>query len=148
MALGAFLGAIGTGIQIYGALQKGKAESKSAKAASKLSEKEAAYQKWKTNWELKQLEDYTKQLIGKQKVGFAKAGIEPLYGSALDVLEDTILRSQLDAEVIKKGGAINVERAKSQAGYFEDISQTATQLSLLEAGSTLLTEASRWKWWQ
>lgn len=78
------------------------------------------------------------QLQGKQRVGFAGAGVSIVSGSPFDVLAETTKIGNLDAMTIRHNTAKEV--AAFEAGT--SLAASATRSPLLAGGGTLLTSAS------
>lgn len=78
------------------------------------------------------------QLQGKQRVGFAGAGVSVASGSAFDVLAETTKLGNLDAMTIRHNTAKEVAALEAGAS----LAASATSSPLLVGGSTLLTGAS------
>lgn len=100
------------GISTYSSIQQSQAAEKSASYNEAVQRNQAAAAHAEANAEALRSRDRTKRLIAAQRTQFAKSG-GSLSGSALDVLYDSALQSELDTSTLRYRGA-------RQAGVYTD----------------------------
>ncbi len=128
----------GTAISAYGQFQAGSAQSRIAEQNAQIAEANARQSDLATADQLEQLATRTRLTIGKQKTGFAKAGVKR-EGTVLDVLTETANKADRDAYRISETGRFTREGFITQAAQERYRGKVAKQQSLIGAGSTLLT---------
>lgn len=90
----------------------------------------------------------SRQLKGSQRAALAANGVDLGFGSALDILNDTDLFGEIDAETIRDNAAREAWAIRQQAaGLRVDASthrlRAANESPLLAASTSLLTSAGR-----
>lgn len=128
----------GTAMSAYGQIQAGSAKSRIAEQNAQIAEANARQSELATADQLEQLASHTRLVLGKQKAGFAKAGVKR-SGTVLDVLTETANKADRDAYRIKETGRFAVEGFTTQAAQQRYMGKVAKQQSYFGAGSTLLT---------
>lgn len=124
---GLVVAAVGTGVAVYGQIQAGKARKKQEAAAAKVAQKNAAIAKenavevraqGERDVARKRLE--TLQIISKQRAGMGANGIELDSGSALDVVMDSQMMGELDAQTIRRNAENKAQAYLQQGSNFDD----------------------------
>ena len=131
-------------LSAYGSYQYGQDQAEAYEFNSQAAVREAAYQKQRTKYLLKQHKQETKRLKGYQRTGYSAAGVKSNTGTPLDVLRDTQAQANLDAQVIRYGGQIATSNALAEAKMYRSAQNSASTAGWLGGGSTLLTAPSRW----
>lgn len=113
------------GLQVAGAVQKGIAAKQAAEANAALLEENARTADQAGGDAVlrgRLLEGRVRtegeQVANKQKTAFAAAGVDVKSGSALDVLGDTGMLSELDAQVVRSNAFREAWGYKTQASQF------------------------------
>jgi hypothetical protein len=133
------LSVIGTGLDVYGQKREAdRIEGAAQENAARL-QKEAEYQAYRTKVKLKELKQYKDQVIGKQRVAMAAAGIRVDRNTALEVVKDTARSYQADKTAILTEGKFNIERAELGAVAQLEAGSQAKAASRYSMGRTLLT---------
>ncbi len=129
----------GTALDIYGQKREAdRIEGVTRDNAARL-QKEAEYQQYRTDVKLKELRQYKDQVIGKQRVAMASAGIRIDANTALRVVKDTATSYQMDKNAILKEGGFNVERALLGAQAQLESGSQAKAASRINIGKTLFS---------
>lgn len=115
---------VGQGLELYGTIYSSQAKSKAMK-------REGRAELRKAEWEAEQLRKKRRKMLARQKVLYAKAGVD-LEGSPLAVMEDTRREFEQDIQFTLKGGREAHKAARRGAA--------ATQRAgYIKAGKTALT---------
>jgi hypothetical protein len=122
--------------QIKGGLDAKKAADYNAAVAKQ----EAEFAKKKTAHDLAFQKEEVERIIGKARVAGGASGAE----MSESLLHTTLTEAELDERLIRTQGAINVWRAESQADLFSARGKDALTGGFIQAGSTILTGASKW----
>lgn len=135
------LALIGTGFAAAGSLQQGLAGKAAGDANADLAriEGEAAFDAGLAN-ELAQRRE-TARLLGRQRAGFAKAGVG-LEGSPLLVMAETAAEGELLAQRERHRGEVARTRAANEAAIAKAEGRAALVGGVLGAGASILTGAS------
>lgn len=129
----------GTALDAYGQKREAdRIEGVAQENAARLA-KEAEYQQYRTDVKLRELRQYKDQVIGKQRVAMASAGIRIDANTALRVVKDTATSYQMDKNAILKEGGFNVERALLGAQAQLESGSQAKAASKINIGKTLFS---------
>jgi len=131
-------------LSAYGSYSAAQDEADAYGSNAAIARREAAYQKKRTKYMLKQHANETKKLKGFQKTGYVKSGVRSDTGTPLDVLKDTERLAEIDANIIRYGGDLQASNALTEAKTYRSAASSAQTAGWLNAGSTLLTMPSRW----
>ncbi len=137
-ALAVALGAIAVGTQTAGAITGARAQNKAAEFNAEVGHIQALEAAERGLLTESQFRTSVGQLQGKQRVGFAGAGVSVASGSAFDILAETTKIGNLDAMTIRHNTAKEVAALEAGAS----LAASATRSPLLAGGGTLLTGAS------
>ena len=132
------LGAIAVGAQTASAVTAARAQNKAAEFNAEVGHIQALEAAQRGLLTESQHRIAVGQLQGRQRVGFAGAGVSVASGSAFDVLAETTKIGNLDAMTIRHNTAKEVAALEAGAS----LAASATSSPLLAGGSTLLTGAS------
>lgn len=83
-------------------------------------------------------------LLSSQRSLYGKSGVSG-EGSPLLSLQDTAGQGELDALVIRHGGEVEAAQSRSSANLYKMQGSTALTSGYLNAGSSLLSSASKYK---
>lgn len=83
------------------------------------------------------------RLVGSQRAGLAKSGVELSSGSPLSLLEETATENELAIQTIKWAGEQQARRALSAATAARIKGEASSRASYWGAGTTLLTGGLR-----
>jgi PleD family two-component response regulator len=133
----------GLAMQAYGKYKAGKDAKAANQANAALMMEEAKYQNWRTQVRQRELKLYARQLIGRQRVAFAKAGVVVDKNTALKVVLDSARRYEEDKAILAKEGEFNVRRAQMGAMSALNAGETAMNKAYWGIGSTLLQGAGQ-----
>lgn len=137
---------------MWSASKADKAESKARKKTeASLAElfattkKQLAFQR---DIELRQIRRTGKAIKGKQRAGYAAAGIKVDTGTPLEVAIDTNVQLAIDKHIIKTRYDLEVDAAgkRAKAGMPQQLPSTLGPTAL-KSGLTLLTSAQETKYW-
>jgi hypothetical protein len=160
------LAAIGTGVQVYGAIKQGKAQKAAGAAQREAADSQAGLSDYNAQVAELQASDavdrgaeaesrYRSQIrgaIGSQRANIAAGNIDVNYGSAVDVQADAAFLGELDALQIKTNAAreawgykVEAEDYRKRAEitrksgvYLEKAGQQAASASYLQAAGSLI----------
>lgn len=151
-----------TGLSAYNLWQQGKyAESAGSLNASvetqnaELQRQQAAWVRKRTELDVAQLERSMSVLMGRQRAGFAAAGIQADTGSAADVLIDTAKQAAIDIDLIRMQGEFDEHAAEVGAVQSENRAtverwtgqRAATGAKASAGGSILRGVTDMWDIW-
>lgn len=136
------LTAVGTGVAVAGSLEQAEVAEKAGKFNEAVANNQAKAEQDRAQFEAARLRKRNLVLLGKQRAGFAKSGVN-LGGSALDVIYDSELEGQLDVLNSLYSGAVgaNYQRTRGQLARMEG--QNAATAARYGAASTFLTGVGR-----
>ena len=142
----ATLGIIGAGLSIYGASQKASAISQAGRTNAQtmrtnagLADKAAgdALERGQYQEGMERLQ--SDRLQGQQKAGFAAANVDTKSGSALDVLSDTSMMSELDSRIMQNNAAREAFGYTSQAASQRRQADITEQTADSQAQATVIS---------
>jgi len=128
----------GTALNAYGQLEAGNAARDAHEMNAQIADRNAAQAEASTADQIQQLTRQTGITLGKQRAGFAKAGVKR-EGSALEVLTDTVNVADRDAYRLNQAGNFAKQGFLMQAQQERHAGKVAQTNSRIGAGSTLLT---------
>ena len=127
-----------TAMQAAGSIIEGRNQQISAKFNAELAQRQAEAYGKQAELEKYRIERRKRQLMGKQRALYAKAGVR-LEGSPLEVLADTEAQFELDKAIVEYNKRLNVGRYKAQASMYKKMGKQALMSGIIKAGTTLLT---------
>lgn len=147
---------IGTALGAYGTYQQGvataarnKYQARVAKYNAQAAEQEAQFAEQAAAKKAGQQKQKARAVASAQKAAQGASGFVAGSGSFGDILEDTALVGQLDAEAIKHEGALAAYRSREQSKLYSASGQlydnaagTASFNAALNSGATLLSGLS------
>jgi hypothetical protein len=131
------------GLSAFSQIRQGAYQAEVARMNAKFAGDQARVEALSGATEAETLKLKAGQFAGEQKAQFASAGVDVGSGSALDILADTRLMSDIDAATIKSNAASRAYARENQE--MSDLAQ-ANILSLsskLEAAGTLIGGAAK-----
>lgn len=126
-------------LQSYGMVKGGLDAKKAADYNAAVAKQEAKYQERKTEHDLAFQRREVERIIGKQRVAGGASGTT---GSE-SILFDTLTQAEIDEEMIRYGGAMNVWRAKSQSSLYKQQGEDYLTSGFISGGATILGGLSR-----
>jgi len=126
--------------QIYGGMEA----KKTADYNAAVGEQEAEFQKKRTAQQLAFQRQEVARIIGKAKVVGGGAGIAGGTGISESILKQTLTEAEIDRQLIRTQGSINVWRARTQAKLSEQEGEYYRTAGFIDAGSTILGGLSRY----
>jgi hypothetical protein len=139
---GTILQVAGTALSLFAQKKEADAKEEAAEQNVKTYEEEAAYQEWKGSVDLQRLEDAKNRLVARQRVMYAKAGVQLDQGTTETIFYDTINQYNQDVTILKQKNEFNVLRAKAGSQIAEEEGDSARMIGYLGMGRTLLNSAS------
>ena len=123
--------AAGTGMQMKGQYEAGKAAERQAKDEAaldeynaKLAEREATESKEAAAYEESKFRKGAERLKATQRARYAKAGIT-FEGSPLDVMAQTASELEMDALMIRRGGQLGYQRYTAESELYKYAGRSA-----------------------
>jgi len=135
---------IGAGTQVLGGImdkKKSDAQADVAERNAEAMQKEAEYQRFRTEVQIKRNTRYLNALLGSQRAAYAKSGVQVDTGTALQIAISSAEQSAEDAELIRQEGEFNVQRALAGVNMYNQQSQDIAKQGMIQMGSTILTGA-------
>lgn len=129
----------GTALQAYGQIRGGQKAKDAYDYNAAVAKQEADFQEKRTEQDLAFHREDVERIIGKQRVTGGAGGTT----GSQSILLDTLTQAELDEQMIKTEGAINVWRAKTAAKRFEESGEEFRTAGYIAGGSTLLGGLSR-----
>lgn len=125
-----------------------KSRSKTKKQLAELFETTKKQLSFQRDIELRQLSRFGKAVKGKQRAGYAAAGVKVDTGTPLEVAMDTNAQLAMDKQVMKTRYDLEVDAAykRSKAGMPQQVPSTLGPTAL-KSGMTLLTSAEKSNYW-
>lgn len=133
---------------VFGAVssvQQGMAANAAAKYNARVSENNARQAELSAKYDEDRHRDNVMRLMGSQRARYAAAGIDPNSDTALDVMADTAIQSELDALALRYGGKVQSSAYKDQANLDRAAGKNAMMAGYMGAGGSLLTGYSDYK---
>ena len=125
--------------QVYGGIQAKQTADYNAAVAKQ----EAEFQEKRTAQQLAFQRQEVERIIGKAKVVRGGSGVAS-GGIPESMLKETLTEAEIDRQLIRTQGSINVWRAKSQAKISSDEGDYYRTAGYIGAGSTILGGLSRY----
>lgn len=136
--LAALTGLVGTGISAYGQIEEGRTKGRIAAANAQQAEEDAIAAEESAEYKSFLLRQESHRLQGKQKVGYASAGVDVGVGSPLDVMYETARNLELDRIVTEQEGERQARAFRREAGIQRLMGKQARRAGTLGAISTVL----------
>lgn len=127
----------GTAMTALGAMQSAQAQSNAAKYNAQLAERNAqiSRQAAAADEERQRRAAYMQQ--GAARASYGAAGVD-LEGSPLDILEQSALQAELDAQTIRWKGEVGAGGYEGEAGLNRSRASSAMTSGYMGAGSAIL----------
>lgn len=125
-----------------GAVYSGVQQKKAAEYNADVAEQSALAAQDKADYDEDMHRQNVRRIISSQRALYGKSGVD-MTGSPLLTLENTAGQGELDALAIKHGGAVEASQQRSSATLSRMQGKSAATGSYIQAGSTLLTAASK-----
>lgn len=137
MALGAVVGIIGGIASAVGSMAAAQASANASRAQADAYRDQAAREREQANFNAQQQEHKAIKLISQQRTAFLSAGVS-LYGTPMDVINDSTLQSDLDVQAIRYNGAIKARNFDMQARALDVKAQGQEQAGAIGAIAPLI----------
>ncbi len=128
-----------SGVQAIGALTAGEAQKAQADVEASLAQAQAAQEELRTAEEEKLRRRDARRLIGRQRAGFAGAGVITSAGTPLLVMAETLLEAEEDVEAIRAGGSARASAFRNRAVTFREVGKSRQTAGRFRAGASLLS---------
>lgn len=127
---------------VIGSLRQGKQEAQMAEFNANVARQNAATVEQQATENARRSLVNNNKLIGSQKAAYAASGVSG--GSALDVLQDTAAKGELDAITIKNKGDIAASSYQNEAGLNKYRASNALTSSYINAAGAATSAASKY----
>lgn len=114
MALGIVVGVLGAVASAVGGIASAQAGAQASRAQADAYRRQAQLEREQADFNARQQEHKAIKLISQQRSSFLAAGVS-LYGTPMDVIDDTTMQSDLDVQAIRYNGAIKEQNFLMQA---------------------------------
>ena len=130
---------IGAGVSAYGQSKQGKAANAIAQRNAQIQNNNAliAQQNAEFNAQLKERDDKRRRASMRTKL--SASGVQVFDGTNLIALAEQEFTDDLNAQLIRRGGAIDAANLRQQAGITSAQGQVAQSAGNVSAGTSLLT---------
>lgn len=128
----------GTLLRAVSQYQSGKAQEKAYKANARMADQEADAIDVSTNYKVQKERDRARALSARQRVLYAKAGVDLSTGSPLMVMAEDAGKMEEDIYMTQYGGDIEALKARNQGNMYRYYGKQAGQAAPLNAGATLV----------
>lgn len=132
----------GTAISAFGAVSQANAQKAAHQFNAQLAERDATVAVQQADAEATRLRREAERVEGSLIAGFGASGLTVEH-SALDVLADSAMQSQLDIETLKYRGNLKAMGYHDTAALERVAGETAVQQGQLRAASEILTGVGR-----
>jgi len=137
-----YLAAASAAVGVVSAISQGQQASAAAKYNSKVAENNAIASRQQAEANAAAQQRKARITQGSMRAGYGASGVG-LEGSPMDVLEQSAAMAELDRQNILYGGQIRAQGYESTAGLEMMRSDNAVTGSYFNAGSALLTGATK-----
>ena len=129
----------GAAVAAYGAVRQGKAAKEAAKYNSNIAELDAAAAKKKAEYDAETSATQFKELMGKQRALYAKAGVDISSGSPLLTMSFQAEQAEKDKQAILYQGKTAEQSSLTRASLFRDSGSDSQTAGYISGGSTFLS---------
>jgi len=144
--MGAILAIAGLATTAFGQYQSSQNAAQVYKYNQQLAKYQSKYYQEAADIEIAQLNREVDKYIGRQRAIIGKSGTTASSTSNLLAIEDTEHEAAIDAAIIRYQADINSWAAKNQANLLGTQANQFATGGYINAGSTILTGASKWNW--
>lgn len=141
--VGAAVAIAGVAMQAVGQFRQQQGAAQAADYNAAMARYEAKYQRQKAEFEEQEHRRDVARFIGEQTVRGAAAGGTGT-GTDFSVLLDTLTQAEMDAALIRYGGAVESWRYESQSELYEKQAKGHRISSFLDPAGTILGAAGRY----
>lgn len=140
MIAGLIITIIAAAMSAYAQYETGQQQKKVAKVQEKMSELQADAEMRRGEREEREQRLYIDQIVGRQRAGFAAAGVSAA-GTPLLVMAETVQQGERDIRMIQEETDARVLSARVSGGLFKAEGEFAAKSGTFAAGTTLLAGA-------
>ena len=130
---------IGTGITAYGQVQQGKTANVLAQRNAQIQMRNAAIAKQNAEFNAKLQEREARRRRSSQIAGLSGSGIDVFDGTNLIAMAEQEFTDDMNAQLIRRGGAIEASNLRQQAAITSAQGKAAQSAGYTAAGGSLLT---------
>lgn len=130
-------------VSAYGSYKQGKQEKEAANANAEIERQNAAAAQKKAEYDAETSALEWKQLMGKQKAMYAKAGVDIASGSPLLTRAFEAEQAERDRQAILYNGRTASESANARAALYKKTGSDAYKAGQVQAGSTFLSSVAK-----
>ena len=130
-------------VSAYGSYQQGKRAKEAADANAALERQNAEAARRKAEYDAERSALEWKQLMGRQKALYAKAGVDITSGSPLLTLAFESEQAEKDRQAILYSGRTAEASANARASLYEKTGNDAYKSSYIAAGGTFLSGVAK-----
>ena len=131
----------GTAMSAIGTYQQSQTQAATAKYNAQVAAQQAEAVRRAGEFEAAKIAREKKQMLGRQKARYGKAGVLSFTGSPLEVMADTAAQYELDIAASRYNTQVGVSRYKYESTYQKGMAGRYATAGYIGAGSTLLTGA-------
>lgn len=131
----------GTGMQVIGALQQGRAAQNAAQYNASMMDQAATVERQQASVREDAQRQQARLLLGEQRAAFAQSG-GGMGGSAGDVMQQSAINAELDALTMRYEGELRARGLNAQAEGERYSGRTAKQNSYFSAAGSILSGAA------
>ncbi len=135
----AFAAVAGAGLAAYGAVKQGQYAKQASDYNAAISERDALAARQKAEYDAEASSQKFKSLLGRQRVLYAKAGVDIAEGSPLLMMTFQAQEAEKDRQAILYGGKTQAQSDLDKANLFRFSGGNAQTAGYISGGSTFLT---------
>jgi len=130
---------VGTAVKGIGEIRAARDQSATERYNANVAKMEAEAIRRTGAYEEAKLKREKAKTTGKQRAGYAKAGVRFEGGSPLEVMADTAAQYEMDIAATKYNTQIGASRAEYESKYRKQMAKRHMTAGYYRAGGTLLT---------
>jgi hypothetical protein len=134
------VGAIGTGVAVYGQVEAAQTAKKMGEYNAKLAESQAAQIDLDSRESVKRRREQNRRFLGTQRTAYAKSGVT-IEGSPLEVMAETAGILELEALDASRQATQQTRALRAQGAYDRQVGSNQARAAYIGAGSSLLSGA-------
>jgi hypothetical protein len=137
MAIGIVAGVLGSVVSAVGAMAGAQAQAQASRAQAEAYQRQALLERQQADFNAREQEHKAIKLISQQRSSYLSAGVS-LYGTPMDVIDDSTKQSDLDVQAIRYNGEIKAQNFDMQARALNVKAQGQEQAGAIGAIAPLI----------
>lgn len=126
------------GVTAYGQIQQGNAQAKAYKYNAQVEEENAAQAKSAAASQANQVDRDNRRKIAEAMAAYGASGVDPNWGSPLDVMSDLATEGELSKRLVLYQGDLDARASNQRATLDRMQAKSAQTAGYISAGATVL----------